>query len=281
MRANREKCPGTKWSDGGAESPRVARKVSQASGKTDWRSLDDLVDTNDFRDFLEREFPKGASELLEGSRRHFLRVMGASVALAGAASMGCRRPDHKILAYHDKPEEIIPGKPLYYATARPMPGGGAEGLLVETFEGRPTKLEGNPLHPYNNGVISLHAQASVLDLYDPDRLPESMRARANELGMDESVLVEWEQFLEDAESLRAEFDASGGECVVIMADKTVSPARDLMRERVLERWPRVSWFEVDATDRHMNAHLNHAVHVHAAVSCYSSHRRLDTMGVVY
>ena len=83
---------------------------------------------------------------------NFLKIMGASLALAGAATIpGCRRPDHKILTYNKKPEDVIPGKPLYYATAMPMPGGGAQGLLAETFEGRPTKLEGNPLHPYNRG----------------------------------------------------------------------------------------------------------------------------------
>lgn len=254
--ANLDQCPSSAKDGKPVEQPRSARQVSQASGKTYWRSLDDLVDTSDFREFLEREFPKGASELLSGSRRHFLRFMGASVALAGAASMGCRRPDHKILAYHTKPEEIVPGKPLFYATSRPMQWGGAEGLLVETYEGRPTKLEGNPLHPYNNGVLSVLAQASVLNLYDPSRLPGSIEALAEQQGI-ENNLTPWDDFLEDAQALQAELDAESGTGLVLFAPKITSPALDLMRERVAERWPQATWISFDPTDRHMNAHLGY------------------------
>ena len=106
------------------------------------------------------------------TRRTFLKLMGASVALAGAATIpGCRRPDHKIMAFsREVPEDMVPGKPVYYATSMPLPGGGADGLLIETHEGRPTKVEGNPNHPINRGKSSLWSQASILELYDPDRL---------------------------------------------------------------------------------------------------------------
>ncbi|MFN9971379.1 MAG: TAT-variant-translocated molybdopterin oxidoreductase, partial [Phycisphaerae bacterium] len=146
--------------------------LAAVSGKVAWRSSDEIADTPQFRDFLEREFPAGITEMFTGSRRTFMKVMGASVALAGAATLpGCRRPDHKILAYSaTPPEDIIPGKPLFYATSLPLPRGGVEGVLVETHEGRPTKIEGNPLHPINRGKSSVLAQASVLSLYDPDRL---------------------------------------------------------------------------------------------------------------
>ena len=141
--------------------------MSRATGKTLWRSFDDLEQTQGFKDFLEREFPKYASELLDGSRRHFLKIMGASMALAGVGSLsGCRRPDHRILAYNEAPEHSVPGRPLFYATAMPTPGGGSEGLLAETYEGRPTKMEGNPLHPINRGKSTMWSQASILDLYD-------------------------------------------------------------------------------------------------------------------
>ncbi|HLO40623.1 MAG TPA: TAT-variant-translocated molybdopterin oxidoreductase, partial [Phycisphaerales bacterium] len=147
-----------------------AKRVLQTAGRGQpqvWRSLDEVADTLDFRDFVEREFPASASELLSGSRRAFLQLMGATVALAGAATIpGCRRPEQKILPFSKNvPEEIIPGKPLFYATSMSRVGGGAEGLLVETHEGRPTKIEGNPLHPANQGKSSLWSQAHVLGLY--------------------------------------------------------------------------------------------------------------------
>ncbi|MFG0260016.1 MAG: TAT-variant-translocated molybdopterin oxidoreductase, partial [Phycisphaerales bacterium JB041] len=150
----------------------VTARVGTPSGRGYWRSVDEFSQTGAFREFVEREFPGGASELLDTSRRDFVKLMGASVALAGAATIpGCRRPDHKILTYSaDVPENIVPGKPLFYATSMPLPGGGAEGLLVETHEGRPTKVEGNPLHPNNRGRCSPHAMAATLTIYDPDRL---------------------------------------------------------------------------------------------------------------
>jgi molybdopterin-containing oxidoreductase family iron-sulfur binding subunit len=125
------------------ESPRdLPRLNGRADGAPVWRGLDEAADTAEFRDFLEREFPAGASELSEPTtRRTFLQLMGASVALAGAATMpGCRRPEQHIMPYSKVvPEEVIQGKPLYYATSMPLPGGGAEGLLVETHEGRPPR----------------------------------------------------------------------------------------------------------------------------------------------
>src|SRR5262249_14765553 len=148
----------------------LPRLNGRAGAPPVWRSLDEAADTAEFRDFLEREFPAGASELNEpATRRTFLKIMGASVALAGAATIpGCRRPDHKIMPYSARVrEEIIPGKPLFYATSMPLPCGGAEGLLVETHEGRPTKVEGNPLHATNRGKSTVWSQASVLNMNDP------------------------------------------------------------------------------------------------------------------
>src|SRR5690606_14180750 len=173
-----DQCPSSKKNGQPGKDALAARQrelpaLAGQPGRRVWRSLEEAADDPAFRDYLEREFQSGASELLEPTtRRNFLKLMGASVALAGAATIpGCRRPDHKILPYSAQvPEEIIPGKPLYYATSMPLPGGGAEGLLVETHEGRPTKIEGNPLHPVNRGRSSVWSQASMLGLYDPDRL---------------------------------------------------------------------------------------------------------------
>ncbi|HYD01026.1 MAG TPA: TAT-variant-translocated molybdopterin oxidoreductase, partial [Phycisphaerales bacterium] len=175
--------------------PRTPHELVGAAGAgvKHWRGVEDLADTGEFRDYLEREFQDGASELPAATRRGFLKLMGAGVALAGAAAMpGCRRPIHDILPYSAKvPEEIIPGKSLYYATTRPLPGGGAEGLLVETHEGRPTKIEGNPLHPVNQGKSSEHSQASILSLYDPDRLKEP-EFRRDGSGRVEYVPATWD-----------------------------------------------------------------------------------------
>ncbi len=137
-------------------------------GKEYWRSLEELANSPVFQEFLHREFPDQASEWSDPKgRRQFLRLMGASLALAGLTACG-RQPKETIVPYVKQPEEIIPGKPLYFATAMPF-SGIARGLLVESHEGRPTKIEGNPSHPDSLGSSDIFAQASILDLYDPDR----------------------------------------------------------------------------------------------------------------
>src|ERR1017187_1102856 len=133
-----------------------------------WRSLDELADTPDFRDHKENEFPPGANDPDASiDRRELLKVMAASAAFAGLT--GCTKlPMQKIVPYVRQPEEIIPGKPLFYATAVTL-GGVATGVLVESHMARPTKVEGNPDHPGSLGASDDFAQASVLGLYDPDR----------------------------------------------------------------------------------------------------------------
>ena len=146
----------------------VRKKLTQATGPKYWRTLEELVDQPAFGELLEREFPRHAGEWLDPvSRRGFLKLAGASMALAGLA--GCtKQPIEQILPYVRQPEELIPGKPIYFATAMPL-GGYAHPLLVETHEYRPTKVEGNPQHGACLGGTDLFAQASILDLYDPDR----------------------------------------------------------------------------------------------------------------
>ncbi len=131
-----------------------------------WRSLDELSGTEDFRNWLDDEFPNRAS-LLSLDRRDFIKVMGASLALAGLT--GCRfMPQEKIVAYVKAPEEIVPGKPVGYATAYSQAGIGM-GVVVTSNMGRPTKVEGNEKHPSSLGATDIFAQASLLTLYDPDR----------------------------------------------------------------------------------------------------------------
>ncbi|MFN0012676.1 MAG: TAT-variant-translocated molybdopterin oxidoreductase [Phycisphaerales bacterium] len=221
--------------------------VGVGTGQRYWRGLDDLADTGDFRDFLEKEFPASAAELLDGSRRTFLKLMGAGLALAGAATVpGCRRPDHKIMPYsRSVPEEVVPGKALFYATSIPLPGMGAEGLLVETHENRPTKTEGNPLHPANQGKSSVWSQSCVLDLYDPDRckFPEFVRKG-------EAVEATWDDFAAWSKQHFASFDADKGAGLAIIYDKCSGPTREAQIARLKAKWPRATFAAWNALENH-------------------------------
>ena len=143
------------------------KEKSNIQGKEYWRSLEQLADTPEFRKILEREFPEGAAEMKNPlTRRNFLSLMGASLALAGLSA--CRKPVEKIIPYVKAPEYIVPGIPQYYATTMPL-GISSYGVVVESHEGRPTKIEGNKKHPSSWGKSNSFMQASILSLYDPDR----------------------------------------------------------------------------------------------------------------
>ena len=146
----------------------VREKLKAKRGKKLWRSIDELSNTPEFQAAVEKEFPSAAAEWVDPvSRRGFLKVMGASMALAGLA--GCtKQPDEPIYPYVKAPEDLVLGKSMYFATAHPMPVG-ATPLLVKSSEFRPIKIEGNPEHAYNRGSSDVFSQGSLLDLYDPDR----------------------------------------------------------------------------------------------------------------
>src|SRR5689334_11737771 len=152
-------------------------------GEAVWRSLEELANADGAGERAMREFPTGAwrpEEVASGgggavSRREFLTVLGASVGLAGAAGCSDRPAEEKIVPYVRQPEQVVPGRPLVFATAMPL-GGYGRGVLVESHEGRPTKVEGNPDHPASLGASDVFMQASVLTLYDPDRSQTVMRA---------------------------------------------------------------------------------------------------------
>src|SRR5215467_9960123 len=151
----------------------VKARLEGASGREYWRSLDELSATPEFKEMVEREFPRQAigwseDENPDDGRRNFLKLMGASLALGGLAAC-TRQPNEHIMPYVRQPEELIPGRPLFYATATTL-NGVATGVLVESHEGRPTKVEGSPEHPASLGACDPYSQASVLQLYAPDRL---------------------------------------------------------------------------------------------------------------
>jgi len=144
-----------------------------------WRSVGQLENTKEFRSWMDREFPRGAAEMenqeaLETSRRTFLKLMGSSTALAGFGMVACRRPEAYIVPYTEAPEWVIPGKATYYASSMPR-AGGAVPLVVTTFEGRPTKVGPNRLHPDYEGTDAF-TQASVLDLYSTSRSRTFLKA---------------------------------------------------------------------------------------------------------
>src|SRR5580658_3398091 len=147
---------------------RERAELKGTKGKKFWRSLDELANTQEFQEAVEREFPSSAQEWVDPvSRRGFLKVMGASLALAGLA--GCtKQPDEPIYAYVKAPEDLILGKPNYFASAMPFAAGSLP-LLVKSDQFRPIKVDGNPDHPYSQGASDVFAQGTLLELYDPDR----------------------------------------------------------------------------------------------------------------
>ncbi|MEM1071557.1 MAG: TAT-variant-translocated molybdopterin oxidoreductase [Planctomycetota bacterium] len=235
-----EQCPSTI----GRRDPSTDKASTVNGTKTMWRSLDEFSESGEFTPFLEREFPAGASELLKSSRRTFMQLMGGAVALAGAATLpGCRRPDHQILSYsRNVPEEIVPGKPLYFATSLPTPGGGAEGVLAKSHEGRPTFIEGNPLHPVNQGSSTSWSISATLNLYDPDRLKQPVYREG-----ETERSATWDDFRAWSALHFQSFDATNGRGLVIVADKKSSPTRDAVRDRLRARWPLAQFIAYDPT----------------------------------
>src|SRR5579862_8720560 len=146
----------------------VRQKLAGKQGRQYWRGLEEVAETDEFQLWLEDEFPN-RSTLLQIDRRTLLKFMGASMALAGLS--GCRSvfmDEEKIVPYVKQPEEMVLGNPLFFATAAPLQGYGV-GLLVESHEGRPIKIEGNPDHPDSLGATTAQLQAEILNFYDPDR----------------------------------------------------------------------------------------------------------------
>src|SRR5690242_1308726 len=158
-------CPSKK---GKLDLVQVRSEIEQKNAPEFWRSLEELAGKPEFKEMMHREFPKGASEWIDAvSRRGFLKLMGSSLALAGMTAC-TRQPLEPIVPYVRQPEGLIPGKPMSYATAFTL-SGYATPLLVTSREFRPIKIEGNPDHQASLGGTDVFAQASILDLYDPDR----------------------------------------------------------------------------------------------------------------
>src|SRR5437764_14711432 len=196
-----------KLHEGPMDLASVRAKLQSKTGKQYWRTLEELAGDPQFEELLHREFPRQAPSEWDDSvdRRDFLKLMAASLALAGLAGCG-RTPEQYVVPYVKQPEGMVLGKPQFYATAMPF-GADAIGLLVESHEGQPTKSEGNPDHPSSLGATNVFAQASILDLYDPDRAQTATKA---------GEIQTWSQFLDAAQSLASTLRATRGEGLRIL-----------------------------------------------------------------
>jgi len=224
----------------GLDLAAIRARLDGAPGPRYWRSLEELAETPEFQSFLHREFPENASEFTDPEgRRTFLKLMGASLALAGLS--GCAKPpEEKIVPYVRQPEEFVPGRPLYYATAMPL-SGVASGLLVESHMGRPTKVEGNPEHPASLGATDVFAQASVLTLYDPDR---------SQVVSNAGRISTWSAFLN---VVRAEIEkqrVTRGAGLRILTETVTSPALAAQIRALLAQFPATRWHQYEPAGRH-------------------------------
>ncbi len=213
------------------------------AGKTYWRSLNDLADTPEFRELVENEFPSRLDAVVDPvSRRRFVQLMGASFALAGLS--GCdfaRWPEEKVLPFSRRPDGRIPGTAVHYATTMELGGVGA-GLLVTTYDGRPIKVEGNPQHPDSLGATSQYAQASVLQLYDPDRSKAVIHRPAPK---DERKRSSWEAFLAEVGPRFAQRREAKGLKLSVLAEATSSPTVQRLRDELARMCPRLRWYEYE------------------------------------
>jgi molybdopterin-containing oxidoreductase family iron-sulfur binding subunit len=227
-----------------AEKPKldlvqINTKLQGKQGPAYWRSLEEIADTEEFQTWVEDEFPN-RKDLAGLDRRSFLKFMGASMALAGLS--GCRSvfmPEEKLVPYVHQPEEMVIGKPLYYATAMPLMGYGL-GVLVEQREGRPIKLEGNPQHSTSLGSLDSITQSQILNLYDPDRLSGVLN-----LGNPSS----WEQFARIyGQAMQAQAPKQGAG-LRILTGTVVSPTVAAQIGQLKSLYPAMKWHAYDAINQ--------------------------------
>jgi molybdopterin-containing oxidoreductase family iron-sulfur binding subunit len=210
-------------------------------GKTYWRSIEEKLQTPEFLETVKGEFPVGADLPPTGvQRRDFLQLLGASMALAGVGTACSTRPvDEKMLAYTKTPDALTPGVPQHYASAISLDGV-ASGVLVRAWEGRPTKVEGNPEHPINRGATGAYEQAYLMDLYSPARArrvlkgdkPKALRA-----------------FNEELTARLVQMQADGGAKLRFLLEPSASPLQAHLRQRILQRFPNAKFYAYTSVSR--------------------------------
>ncbi|MEO6588924.1 MAG: TAT-variant-translocated molybdopterin oxidoreductase, partial [Pyrinomonadaceae bacterium] len=214
-------------------------KILAQNGKQYWRSVEEYIDAPEFEEFVKQEYPVHAEEWENGlSRRNFMKVMGASLAFAGLS--GCViQPAEKIVPYVSQPENLIPGKPLFYATAMSL-GGIATGLFAKSFDGRPIKVEGNPEHPGSLGATDVFAQASILGMYDPDRSQEVR---------DRSASSNWQNFMKAARAALDENSKDGGAGIRFLTETVTSPTLVAQFKQIATELPNAKWIQYEPVNK--------------------------------
>ena len=215
-------------------------KLEETRGREYWRSLEALSESPEFQDYLHREFPENASEWIDPvGRRGFLKLMSASLALAGVSAC-TRQPTEEIVPYVRQPEELVPGKPLFFATAMPLSGAGL-GILVESHEGRPTKIEGNPDHPSSRGGTDVFTQAAILGLYDPDR-----SQTLTNLG----DIRPFSAFVSACRDILSAQKAKNGAGFRVLTETIASPTLAAQLRDLLKEYPQAKWIQWEPVGRH-------------------------------
>src|SRR5260221_5653500 len=212
----------------------VRAKLQSKTGKQYWRTLEELAGDPEFEELLHREFPRQAPSEWDDSvdRRDFLKLVAASLACAGLAGCG-RTPEQYIVPYVKQPDGMTLGKPQFYATAMPF-AADAIGLLVESHEGRPTKVEGNPDHPSSLGATNVFAQASILNLYDPDRAQTVTKF---------GEIQTWSLFVDSAQAIATAMKGSNGVGFRILTGIVTSPTLAAQIQSLLALFPQAKWHQ--------------------------------------
>jgi molybdopterin-containing oxidoreductase family iron-sulfur binding subunit len=214
-------------------------RLAQENGPAYWRSLDELAHLGEVNEAFHQEFPSTVSDTLDPvSRRNFVKLMGASMMLAGLASCA-RQPDETIVPYVQQPEQLLLGKPQYFASAYPFSGYGL-GIVATSFNYRPTKVDGLREHPSSLGGSDSFAQASLLDLYDPDRLDATLHR---------GQLTTWKAFINAAATAMQEADPDAGAGLRILTGTVTSPTLTWQIRRILSAYPEAKWHQYEAVNQ--------------------------------
>jgi molybdopterin-containing oxidoreductase family iron-sulfur binding subunit len=217
----------------------IRSTLAESNGTRFWQGLEELARTPQSEQFLHHEFPHDPEKDPVGlDRRDVLKLMGASAALAGLSAC-TKLPTERIVPYVRPPEEVIPGKPLFYATSMPL-GGAAAGLLVESNMGRPTKVEGNPQHPGSLGATDIFSQASVLGLYDPDRA---------QVVMHEGRISDWAAFVASMSNALNDFKGAQGAGLSLLTETVLSPTLGSQIRALLAQYPNAKWHQYEPCNR--------------------------------
>ena len=214
----------------------LRNRLAIKKGEDYWRSLNELAETEEFAELIQQEFPRQAGLLNDMSRREFLKVIGSTVLLAGLAAC-VPQPSEKILPYVNPPEELVPAKPIYFASAMSQDGY-AKGVLVETTFGRPIKVEGNPLHPDSLGATDVFMQASLLELYDPDRARQVT---------DQGAPKTWQDFVSSMNTIFSGLGEGAG--LRVLSGPSTSPTLINQLNSLLNKYPQAKWVQFSPLGR--------------------------------